>query len=137
MDIIGSALAALLFIAGMSRVREPTRQAVNAVLAAGAAGAYLSGGGFGIWELPFAAIAGVVAYYGLRSYGFIGIAWFMHAAWDLAHHRYGNPIWPFMESSSLGCAVFDAIIGAWFLALHRRAGSDVRPFSAPAHPATQ
>ena len=27
----------------------------------------------------------------------------MHAAWDLAHHFWGNPIWPFMPASSWGC----------------------------------
>jgi hypothetical protein len=40
----------------------------------------------------------------------------MHAAWDLPHHLYGSPIWPFMRTSSLGCMVFDSLIAVWFLA---------------------
>jgi hypothetical protein len=40
----------------------------------------------------------------------------MHSAWDLAHHLWGNPIWPFMRTSSWGCMIFDAIIAIWFLA---------------------
>jgi hypothetical protein len=39
----------------------------------------------------------------------------MHAAWDVAHHLYGNAIWPFMPTSSFGCMVFDAAIAVWFL----------------------
>jgi hypothetical protein len=40
----------------------------------------------------------------------------MHAAWDLPHHLWGNPIWPFMRTSSFGCFVFDSLIAVWFLA---------------------
>ena len=40
----------------------------------------------------------------------------MHAAWDAAHHFWGNPIWPFMLTSSWGCMIFDAAIALWFLA---------------------
>jgi hypothetical protein len=39
----------------------------------------------------------------------------MHAGWDIAHHFYGNPIWPFMPTSSFGCMIFDAVIAFWFL----------------------
>ena len=45
-----------------------------------------------------------------------GLAWLMHAGWDLVHHYYGNPIWPFMPTSSFGCMVFDTIIAIWFFA---------------------
>ena len=38
------------------------------------------------------------------------------AAWDLPHHLWGNPIWPFMRTSSFGCVIFDALIAIWFLA---------------------
>jgi hypothetical protein len=99
----------------MSLVREPTRQRVNAFLAAGATGVYLSGG-FGRWELLFPVLALPVAYLGLRSYRFIGIAWLLHSCWDVAHHLWGNPIWPFMPTSSYGCLIFDALIACWFLA---------------------
>jgi hypothetical protein len=40
----------------------------------------------------------------------------MHAIWDLPHHLWGNPIWPFMPASSFGCMIFDALIAVWFLA---------------------
>jgi hypothetical protein len=83
---------------------------------AGASGVYLSGG-LGLWELLDAAVAGgVVAYLGLRSHRFIGLAWLMHAGWDLVHHFYGSAIWPFMPTSSFGCMIFDALIAMWFLA---------------------
>jgi hypothetical protein len=52
----------------------------------------------------------------LRSYRFIGLAWLMHAAWDLPHHLWGRPIWPFMPTSSFGCVIFDTLIAIWFLA---------------------
>ena len=54
----------------------------------------------GIWELAYPLLATPVVYAGLRSYRFIGIAWLMHFPWDLAHHFLGNPIWPFMPTSS-------------------------------------
>jgi hypothetical protein len=99
----------------MSLVKEPARRHFNAIFAAGATGVYLSGG-LGGWELLFAVAALIITYLGLRSYRFIGIAWLMHAAWDLVHHLYGNPIWPFLPTSSFGCMIFDALIAAWFLA---------------------
>ena len=34
---------------------------------------------------------------------------------DLPHHFWGNPIWPFMRTSSFGCMIFDAVIAIWFL----------------------
>jgi hypothetical protein len=108
-------IGALLFVLIMSRVPEPARRNFNAILVAGTCGAYL-GGGFGIWELAYPLLATPVVYAGLRSYRFIGIAWLMHAAWDLAHHFLGNPIWPFMPTFSWGCMIFDAVIAIWFLA---------------------
>jgi hypothetical protein len=69
-----------------------------------------------MWELVYAMLAGpVLGYFALRSYYVIGIGWLCHAAWDSVHHLYGSPIWPFMPSSSLGCLIFDTVIGAWFL----------------------
>ena len=115
-DIASPIIAAGLFVMAMSLVREPFRRTLNAVLVAGAAGTYLSGGGFGPWELIYPAIATPVACRALQSHRFIGVAWLMHAAWDAAHHLWGNPIWPFMPLSSLGCLIFDAGIAIWFLA---------------------
>jgi hypothetical protein len=114
-EYLGPAIGGLVFIALMSLLREPTRRQFNAIFVGGAMGAYLSGG-FGPWELLLPAAGSVVAYLGLRSYRFIGIAWLMHAGWDLAHHLFGNPIWPFMATSSFGCFILDAVIALWFLA---------------------
>ncbi len=115
MDYAGPAIGAIVFVLTMSLVREPTRRTVNAVLVAGACGVYLNGG-FGRWELLYPLVAMPVAYRGLASYRYIGAAWLMHAAWDLPHHFWGNPIWPFMPTSSFGCFVFDTLIAMWFLA---------------------
>jgi hypothetical protein len=120
----------LTLVAIMSLVREPARRNVNAILVAGAGSVYLSGG-FGLWELAYLALAAPVAYLGLRSYRFIGLGWLMHTAWDVMHHLYGDPIWPFMPTSSFGCAITDALLAVWFFAgapslfaLARRMGPD-------------
>jgi hypothetical protein len=116
MDYLGPALGAVVFVAIMSLVKEPARRNYNAIFVAGASGAYLSGG-LGLWELLYTAVAGgVVSYLGLRSQRFIGLAWLMHAGWDAVHHFYGNPIWPFMPTSSFGCMILDPLIAIWFLA---------------------
>ena len=114
-DVVGPAIAACVFILVMSRLREPTRRTLNAVIVAGASGVYLSGG-FGVWELVYPVMATPLAYRALQSYRYIGVAWLMHAAWDVAHHLWGNPIWPFMPTSSFGCFLFDSLIALWFLA---------------------
>jgi len=114
MDYVGPATGALLFVAIMSRVAEPTRRTLNAIILAGASGVYLSGG-FGPWELIYPVIATPIAFRGLRSYRFIGIGWLLHASWDIVHHLWGNPIWPFMPSSAFGCLIFDSLIAPWFL----------------------
>ena len=115
-DFAGPLVSAIVFVLIMSLVKEPDRRNYNAILVAGASGVYLSGG-LGPWELLYTAVAGgVVAYLGLRSHRFIGLAWLMHAGWDLVHHLYGNPIWPFFPTSSFGCMIFDTFIAIWFLA---------------------
>jgi len=113
-DYLGPVVSAVLFVLVMSLVKEPARRTFNAIFAAGAVGVYLSGG-FGPWELLYPVIATPVAYLGLRSYRFIGIAWLMHSCWNIVHHLWGNPIWPFMPTSSFGCMIFDAFIAVWFL----------------------
>ena len=113
-DYVGPVVSAAIFVLIMSLVKEPTRRTFNAVFVAGASGVYLSGG-FGPWELLYPAIAAPFAYLGLRSYRFIGVAWLMHSCWDIVHHLWGNPIWPFMPTSSFGCMIFDALIAVWFL----------------------
>ncbi len=97
----------------MSLIREPHRRRFNAVMVGGAGAAYLSGGGFGLWELPFVALMAYVAYRGLESWTFIGIGWLLHTAWDMAHHLKGNPILSFYHDSSLACAICDPVIALW------------------------
>ena len=106
-------LFGLIFILLVSFIKEPVRQKTMALLIAGAGAAYLSGGGFGMWELGFCTAMTVVAFFGLHSYRFIGIGWLLHTAWDLLHHFYGNPILPFDLTSSLGCAIFDPVLALW------------------------
>ena len=115
MDWVGPAVGAVVFALAMSLVKEPARRRFNAVLVAGASGVYLSGG-FGPWELLYPALTAPVVYLALDSYRFIGLAWLMHAGWDIVHHYWGNPIWPFMPTSSWGCMIFDSLIAIWFVA---------------------
>ena len=115
LDYVGPAAGAVIFVLLMSRVAEPARRTLNAIIVAGASGVYLSGG-FGAWELLYPVLSVPVAYHGLRSYRWIGAAWMLHSCWDLAHHLWGNPIWPFMPTSAFGCLIFDAVIATWFLA---------------------
>jgi uncharacterized protein DUF6010 len=115
MDYVGPVIGAAVFVLIMSLVREPARRTLNAIIVAGVTGVYLSGGGFGPWELLFPLVAVPVAYRGLRSYAFIGLAWLLHSGWDIVHHLWGNPLWPFMPTSSFGCMIFDALIAVWFL----------------------
>ena len=112
-DYVGPAVSAAIFVLVMSLVKEPACRTLNAIFAAGATGVYLSGG-FGAWELLYPAMATPIVYLGLRSYRLIGLAWLMHACWDIVHHLWGNPIWPFMPTSSFGCMIFDACIAVWF-----------------------
>ncbi|TXS45517.1 hypothetical protein EAO75_22015 [Streptomyces sp. uw30] len=106
----------LLYALVMSLIREPHRRRFNAVMVAGAGAAYLSGGGLGGWEFAFTVVATYVAYRGLDSWTFIGIAWLLHTAWDIVHHIKGNPIIPFLHTSSLGCAICDPVIALWCFA---------------------
>src|ERR1700712_1921938 len=106
-------VAALIVILILSRLREPLRMRVSAVSAAGFAGLYLNGG-FGAWELVYMAVATVPAYFAQRSYRAVGLAWLMHAGWDLLHHFYGNTLWHWDAMSSLGCAIMDPVVAVWF-----------------------
>ena len=109
-------LIAFVYIGLNSLLREPTRRNFNAVMVSGLGAAYLSGGGFGFWEMAFCALMTICAFRGLQSYDWIGIGWMLHAGWDLVHHLYGNPLLPFEPTSSLGCAICDPVVGLWFFA---------------------
>lgn len=115
MNWIAPVLVGLVYITLSSLIREPHRRTFNAVLVAGAGAAYLSGG-FGIWEFAFTSVMTYLAFRGLESYTFIGIAWLLHTVWDAAHYLYGNPIIPFAATSSFGCAICDPVIALWCFA---------------------
>ena len=134
-DYLGPAAGAIVFVLLMSLVKEPARRDFNAIFVAGASGVYLSGG-LGAWELVYPALAAVVAYLGLRSHRYIGVAWLMHSSWDLVHHFHGHPIWPFMPTSSFGCTIFDAVIACWFLAGAPTLFGSRRSRTAPQSPST-
>jgi Family of unknown function (DUF6010) len=103
-------------IGGSALFEEPNRRNFNAILVGGAGAAYLSGGGLGVWEILFTAVMAYCAFRGLRSYRFIGLAWLLHAAWDVVHHILGHPIIPLVPNSSAGCAASDVLLAIWFLA---------------------
>ena len=115
-DAIAPILFPVVYIALSSLIQEPNRRHFNAIMIGGAGAAYLSGGGLGKWEFLFTAVVTYCAYKGLGSYRFIGIGWMLHVAWDLMHHFYGNPIVPFLPTSSAGCAITDTLLAIWFFA---------------------
>jgi hypothetical protein len=109
-------VVAIVFILLCSLIREPARKKFMAIMIAGAGSAYLSGGGFGLWEMAFCTVSAICAYNGLQSYRFTGIGWLLHTGWDILHHLYGNPLLPFDSTSSLGCAICDPVIAVWCFA---------------------
>ncbi|EME60749.1 DUF6010 family protein [Amycolatopsis decaplanina] len=113
MMIIAPILVGLVYVVLMSLIHEPYRRRFNAVMVAGAGAAYLSGGGLGVWEFAFTVVVTYVAYRGLESWTFIGIAWLLHTGWDVVHHLKGAPIIPFAAHSSFGCAICDPVIAIW------------------------
>ena len=106
---------ALLWAGACSFVPEPHRRQFNALVVGGAGAAYISGGSFGLGELAFTTLMVAVAYAGLRSWTFIDIGWLLHTAWDVLHHRRGDPLIPSVHDSSSGCALCDPVIALWCL----------------------
>lgn len=110
-------LIGLGFVAVMSLVRDPTtRLRLNAAVTVGASGTYLSGGAFGPWELLASAAVFVCAYRGFRSWTWVGVAWLLHTALDVAHAVEGADLLPWAPHSSLGCAICDPVIALWCFA---------------------
>ena len=105
----------LVWISVSSLLPEPHRRRFNAVFVGGAGAAYISGGSFGLGELAFTVPATVIAYFGLRSWTFIGVGWLLHTGWDVLHHRRGDPLIPSVHDSSFGCAICDPVIALWCL----------------------
>jgi Family of unknown function (DUF6010) len=115
MRCLAPVLIGVVYVLLMSLIPEPHRRRFNAVMAAGAGAAYLSGGGLGGWEFAFTAVATVVAYKGLDSWAWTGAGWLLHTVWDMVHHLKGHPIIPFAHDSSFGCALCDPVIAVWCL----------------------
>ncbi len=114
LQLISPIFVAVLWIAALSLLKEPGRRNLSALLIAGAGAAYLNGG-LGVWEFAFCALLTSLAYWGLHDYRFIGAAWMLHTGWDIVHYLYGNPIVPFVPTSSAGCAVCDLVLSTWYL----------------------
>jgi hypothetical protein len=106
-------LIGVVYVLLSSLIPDAHRRRFNAILVGGAGAAYLSGGALGPWELAFCAVLTYIAYRGLDSWTFIGIAWLLHTAWDVVHHLKGQPILPFAPDSSFGCAFCDPVIAIW------------------------
>lgn len=126
MFILGPVLIGLLYAAVNSFVPARHRRSFNALMVAGAGAAYISGGAFGPLELAFTTVVTVVAFRGLSSWGWIGVGWLLHTAWDVAHHLRGAPLLPFAADSSFGCAICDPVIAVWCFAGGPSAGDVVR-----------
>ena len=106
----------LAFVAAMSLVRDDRRRLqLNAVVTAGASGTYLSGGAFGPWELAASTVVLLAAFLGRRSWRWVGAAWLLHTALDVAHAVTGHDLLPWAPHSSLGCAICDPVIALWCL----------------------
>ncbi len=112
-QMISPLVVAVVFISACSLFKEPARRNFSAIVIAGAGAAYLNGG-LGVWEFAFCALMTFVAYRGLKDYRFIGAGWLLHTIWDVVHHLYGNPIVPFVPSSSAGCAICDIGLALWY-----------------------
>lgn len=125
-DALGAVGIALAFVVLASRLREPTRRRFMAIFVAGAGAAYLNGG-LGGWEFLFTGLMSYIAYRGLDSYRFIGLAWLLHTAWDVVHHFLGHPIIAGVPTSSAGCAITDTLVALWFFAGAPTIGGRRRP----------
>ncbi len=112
-DMVSPLIGAAIFIAACSLFKEPARRNFSAIMIAGGGAAYLNGG-LGGWEFAFCALISYLAFNGLKDYRFIGAGWALHTVWDVMHHLYGNPIVPFVASSSAGCAICDAVLAIWY-----------------------
>lgn len=112
-QLVINVLAAVVFIFVIGLIKEPIRQKSMAIMLA------MAGGLFAIpplagWGFLIGAVIAVTAYFGLRSYIFIGVGWLIHAAWDTVLHLNGIGLMGLGPESTFGCATFDPIIALWF-----------------------
>lgn len=113
-SFIGPVLIGVGFVAVMSLVRDPAaRLRLNAAVTVGASGTYLAAGTFGPGELLACAVVFACAYRGFRSWTWVGVAWLLHTALDVAHAVRGADLLPWAPHSSLGCAICDPVIALW------------------------
>ena len=111
--LLSPLLVAAVLVFLISLISEPGRRQFSAVFLAGAGAAYLSGG-LGLAEFALCAIITFLAYRGLASYPYLAIGWVLHTCWDVVHHYYGNPIIVFDPTSSIGCAICDLGLAAYY-----------------------
>src|SRR5260221_13576357 len=90
---------AIIFILLCSLIKEPARKKIMAILIAGAGAAYLSGGGFGLWEMAFCTVLAVFSFKSLRSYTFICIGLLFYSASDILHPTFCKSPLPFALTS--------------------------------------
>lgn len=128
-----NAVAAPVFIALVSLIKEPVRQRAMAVMVA-MAGGLCATPPFAIGGFAVGALVAAAAYHGLRSYRFIGLGWLIHGAWDLVLHINGAGLMGLGTESTLGCAIFDPLVAVWFFfgapSVWRFAGADARASQA-------
>jgi hypothetical protein len=89
-------------------------QLISGVILGLAAGAYINNS-LGVFELPLGMLILFFAYKATSSWTFVGIGWITHGILDVIHHNLGTPMFSYYDMSSLGCAVLDFVLGAWFL----------------------
>jgi hypothetical protein len=138
-SVVAPVLVGLAYIALCALLAEPARQKFNAIMVAGAGAAYLSSGGMGLWEIVFTTVVTFCAFKGLSNYRWLGVAWLLHAGWDVVHYLKGIPIIPAFSHSSFGCAICDPVIAIWMfrgappIRTWQRARPDRRAGSRSAH----
>ena len=107
-------LLGVVFVGLMSLLRnDGLRLRVNAAVAVGASGTYIATGTFGPLELVLSTIVLVVAFQGFRSWRWVGVAWLLHTALDIAHAVRGVDLLPWAPNSAVGCAICDPVIALW------------------------
>lgn len=120
--ILGNLVAVLGCIVVFSTMSAPRRQLFNCVLVGLASATYLNHQ-FGPLEVVGTIAVFACGVLGLKNVRWLAVAWLIHALIDALHHGVGDPLLRWMPASSLGCAVFDPVLAAWFAV----GAPDVRP----------